>query len=133
MTNQTAPERIVTFSQGLPGFEDCRRFILVASPSLDPFRLLQGTGPTTGPSFVGIDTKQVDTPYRTSLAPADLARLDARPSDKLVWLALVAAQPDGRATVNLRAPIVINPASMQGIQVLAHDSPYTLAHPLNAA
>jgi flagellar assembly factor FliW len=133
MTNQNIPDRIVTFSQGLPGFEDCRHFILVASPSLDPFRLLQGAGATTSPSFVGIDPSLVDPEYRQALVPADLMRLEARSADKLVWLALVAPQPDGRATVNLRAPVVINPASMRGIQVLAHDSPYRLDHPLNAA
>jgi flagellar assembly factor FliW len=132
MTNQNIPERVVTFSQGLPGFEDCRNFVLVASPSLDPFRLLQGAG-AKAPSFVSIDPALVDPAYRTSLTPADLMRLEARPSDTLLWLALVAAKPDGRATVNLRAPIVINPASMRGIQVLAHDSPYELDHPLTAA
>ena len=44
MTTSTVPERIVTFTQGLPGFEATRRFVLVASPSLDPFTLLQGAG-----------------------------------------------------------------------------------------
>jgi flagellar assembly factor FliW len=133
MTTKTVPERIVTFSQGLPGFEDCRHFVLVASPSLDPFRLLQGAGPTTAPSFVAIDPTLVDPEYTQALMPADLLRLEARSADKLVWLAIVAPQPDGHATVNLRAPVVINPASMRGIQVLAHDSAYRLDHPLNAA
>ena len=131
MTGHTVPERIVTFGQGLPGFETSRRFVLVASPSLDPFTLLQGAG-KDAPSFVGIDPKQVDPAYHTPLSPADLVRLEARPTDTLLWLALVAAQPDGRATVNLRAPVVINPASMRGIQVLTPESAYRLDHPLSA-
>jgi flagellar assembly factor FliW len=131
MTTQTVPERIVTFGQGLPGFETSQRFVLVASPSLAPFTLLQGAG-IEAPSFVAIDPKQVDPAYETPLSQADLIRLEARPTDALLWLALVAAQPDGRATVNLRAPVVINPASMRGIQVLAAESAYPLAHPLSA-
>jgi flagellar assembly factor FliW len=132
MTTSHIPERIVTFSQGLPGFETTQRFVLVASPSLDPFTLLQGAG-AGAPSFVGIDPMLVDPGYKTPLTPADLMRLEARPADTLLWLALVASKPDGAATVNLRAPVVINPASMRGIQVLAHESPYPLDYPLNAA
>jgi flagellar assembly factor FliW len=129
MTAHTIPERIVTFNQGLPGFEASRRFVLVASPSLDPFTLLQGAG-VDAPSFVTIDPTLVDPSYQATLGAADRARLEARPSDTLLWLALVAAQPDGAATVNLRAPVVINPASMRGIQLLPQDSPYRLDHPL---
>jgi flagellar assembly factor FliW len=129
MTTQAIPERIVTFTQGLPGFEDSRRFVLVASPSLDPFTLLQGAG-VEAPSFVAVDPVLVESGYRMPLAHADLVRLEAGPDDSLLWLALVAAKADGSATVNLRAPVVINPASMRGIQVLAHESPYRLDHPL---
>jgi flagellar assembly factor FliW len=37
------------------------------------------------------------------------------------------------ATANLRAPLVINPASMRGIQLISLDSPYRIDHPLQAA
>lgn len=132
MTPSAIPDRIVTFGQGLPGFEAYQRFVLVASPSLDPFTLLQGAG-AEAPSFVGIDPMRVAPGYRMPLSAVDRRRLEARPGDTLLWLALVAPGPDGTATVNLRAPVVINPASMRGIQVLAHESAYRLDHPLNAA
>jgi len=35
-------------------------------------------------------------------------------------------------SVNLRAPVVINPARMVGCQVMPHDSLYPLRHPLAA-
>lgn len=129
-TGQPIPERVITFGQGIPGFEDHRRFVLMASPALDPFALLQGAG-ADAPSFVGIDPRLVDPSYQTPLGADDLARLEARGGDNLLWLALVAAQPDGTATVNLRAPVVINPASMRGIQVVPHDSSYRLNQPLS--
>jgi flagellar assembly factor FliW len=127
---QPIPERVITFGQGLPGFEEHRRFVLMASPALDPFALLQGAG-ADSPSFVGIDPRLVDPAYQTPLGHDDLARLEARDDDSLLWLVLVAAQPDGSATVNLRAPVVINPASMRGIQVVPHESPYRLDQPLS--
>jgi flagellar assembly factor FliW len=129
MSHSASAARIVTFGDGLPGFETSREFVLVASPDLDPFTLLQGAG-AEGPAFVGIDPAHVDPAYRGRLEQADFARLEARDGDPLLWLALVTAQPDGGATVNLRAPVVINPTSMRGIQVLPSESPYQLDSPL---
>ena len=125
------PHRVVTFEQGLPGFERFQRFVLVGSPSLDPFTLLQGAG-ADAPTFVGIDPHLVEASYRTPLAEPDLQRLGAGSGDPLLWLALVAPRADGTATVNLRAPVVINPTSMQGIQVLVAESPYRHDHPLSS-
>jgi flagellar assembly factor FliW len=126
-----AADRVITFTEGLPGFEASRQFVLIAAPDLDPFTMLQSTNPN-GPAFVGIDPLRVDPSYDAALPEHDRLRLGAGPADALVWFALVAAQPDGTATVNLRAPVVINPASMRGIQMLAADSPYRLDHPLRA-
>lgn len=123
-------EQTVTFVQGLPGFEASRHFVLVTAPALQPFTLLHGDG-ADAPSFVGIDPRLVEPEYRTDLGREDLARVSAEPGQTLLWLALVTAGQDGQATVNLRAPIVINPASMQGVQVLSPESPYRLDHPLS--
>ena len=63
----------------------------------------------------------------------ELTRLEARDGEALLWLSLVSTQADGQATVNLRAPIVINPRSMRGIQLVSSDAAYALDHPLLAA
>lgn len=129
MTTAESRDRVVTFADGLPGFEQCREFVLVSSPSLTPFTLVQGVD-RNGPSFVAIDPSLVDPAYLTSLGQSDLARLSAKPGDTLLWLALVSTGSDEAATVNLRAPLVVNPTSMRGIQVIAADSPYAILHPL---
>ena len=54
---------------------------------------------------------------------------DAAP---LLWLALVTVDAGQGPSVNLRAPVVINPARMVGCQVMPHDSLYPLRHPLAA-
>ena len=120
---------VITFADGLPGFEAARHFVLVASPSLNPFTLVQGVD-EGAPSFVAIEPRLVASGYDRRVDDADLARLEATGADALVWLALVTARSDGAATVNLRAPLVVNPASMRGIQLIAGDSPYPIDHPL---
>jgi flagellar assembly factor FliW len=51
----------------------------------------------------------------------------------LLWLAIVASGPDGEATANLRAPLVINPTAMRGIQLITAHSPYRVDHRLQVA
>ncbi len=123
---------VIAFSDGVPGFEACREFVLVAAPALEPFRLVQGVG-DRGPSFVTIDPRRVDAGYPAHLDAADLARLSARDGQPLLWLAIVASGPDGEATANLRAPLVINPTAMRGIQLITADSPYRVDHRLQVA
>jgi len=127
-SDPTGSGRVVTMRDGLPGFESCRRFVVMASPDLDPLVQLQGLDGSR-PSFLALDPRRVCPDYETVLSAADRQRLGASPSDVLLWLALV--QIDGaRVRVNLRAPVVINPGLMQGLQVIAADSPYLTDHEL---
>lgn len=131
-TRGAAPEGVVTFADGLPGFEACRQFIVVASEEIRPFTVVQGVD-QDAPAFVAIDPRQLDRDYQPTLDRATLARLGATGEEPLLWLALVATREDGSATANLRAPLVINPAAMRGIQVLDADSRYAIDHPLQVA
>ncbi len=123
---------VVHFSEGLPGFEACRRYIVVTTPSFDPFCALQGQGPDA-PAFVTIDPRRVVPDFPCVLDPTDRARLhlsadDGGASAPLLWLAVVTVSDTG-ATVNLRAPIVINPQAMRGVQLVpaASDQPLAFA------
>jgi flagellar assembly factor FliW len=129
----TAPiDGVVTFADGLPGFERCRQFVLIASPALQPFTVLQGVD-ADAPAFVTIDPRLVTDTFAASLDRVTLARLGARGDESLLWLSIVTAGDDGAASANLRAPLVINPASMRGVQLISLDSPYRIDHPLQAA
>ena len=129
MTTGNPADAVITFPQGLPGFEDCRQFVLLSSSELAPLHCLQGaSGPPV--SFVAIDPRWVVPDYRCELGEADRARLGDTGSGPLVWLALVTLGENEAATVNLRAPVVIDPGRMRGCQLVPHDSPYPLRHPL---
>jgi len=127
MPHRTGPG-VITFGDGLPGFEAFHQFVLVRSPSIDPFTLVKGIDPDA-PSFLALDPLQVDEHYSAPLTAPDLARLGAEAGRPLLWLALLSASADP-VTVNLRAPIVINPETMQGIQLLSAESAYPVDYPL---
>ena len=127
---------VVHFSEGLPGFEACRRYVVVTAPSFEPFCSLQGQGPNA-PAFVTIDPRRVAPDFPCILDPTDRARLhlsedDGPDSAPLLWLAIVTVTDD-RATANLRAPIVISPQTMRGVQLLPAASEQPLAFALTPA
>ena len=119
---------VVTLPEGVPGFERCRRFVLAALPAIAPFTCVQGLDDPR-PSFLAIDPALIVDGYAPALGDSDRQRLDAAAGDRLVWLSLVRTDGD-RATVNLRAPLVINPRRMLGLQFIPVESAYALDHPL---
>jgi flagellar assembly factor FliW len=122
----SSPETI-RFPHGLPGFEACRGFVLMTSEALGPVQCLKATeGPAA--SFLVIDPRRVLPEYRCALSDVDRLRLGVHDHDTLLWLSLVTIELDGTIAVNLRAPIVINPAAMVGHQVLPHDCVYPLRY-----
>jgi flagellar assembly factor FliW len=126
---ETNPKWVVTIPDGLPGFEKCRRFVLVTSPSLEPVKCLQGLEEDQ-PSFLAIDPRLAQPNYPTTLSADDRRRLEATDGEPLLWLALVTVRTDA-VLVNLRAPVVINPERMIGLQVIDPDSSHPTDHRLS--
>ena len=124
---------IVTFAHGLPGFERCRRFVLVSAPSLDPFTCLHGID-APEPSFLTLDPRRVVPGYDIPLGDGDRHRLGASGSGRapLLWLAVVHID-DTSVRANLKAPIVINAERMVGLQVMTADTAYAADHLLDGA
>ena len=119
----------ITFVDGLPGFETCRSYVIVASPAIDPFACVHGIG-DDAPAFLAIDPRQVVDGYRCELTSVDRLKLEAGAGRPLLWLAIVNGAGSEFPTVNLRAPLVINPETMRGLQVLGGDASYAVDHPL---
>jgi len=132
-TFDVGPKEQISFPSGLPGFEACRKFVLLSSEELGVFQCLRSIdGPTA--SFVVVDPRRVLPSYRTILSQADHVRLGSSPdgTTTLLWLAIVTLEDaTGQAHVNLRAPIVINPQMMVGYQLMPSNSLYPLRHPLS--
>lgn len=126
---QATEQDVIQIAGGVPAFESCTRYVLVGGPDMQPFTCLQGLD-APAPSFLVLDPRLVVSDYAISLSALDSRRLDARPNDALLWLAVVRVSDDADVTVNLRAPIVVNPRRMVAIQVLPHESPYHHDHPL---
>ena len=117
---------VVVFPHGLPGFEECKSFVVFTAAAA-PFQWLTSVeGPPA--SFLTVDPQVVLPTFRYSLSAVDLSRLKATDETPLLWLAIVLVETDGTVTANLRAPIVINPAAMVAHQLMPQDCLYPLRH-----
>jgi flagellar assembly factor FliW len=123
---------IIRFPEGLPGFEACHGFVLMAASDGVPVQRLESVdGPEA--RFLTIDPRYVLPTYRFELGDHDRRRLQANAATPLLWLSMVTLEADGAITVNLRAPVVINPEEMIGFQVMPYECLYPLRHVLAPA
>jgi flagellar assembly factor FliW len=118
---------VIRFPAGLPGFENCREFVLLSGAGHLQCLYAVSGGPA---AFLAVDPRRVLAGYRCRLSADDRARLNAGEGSLLLWLALLSVGPEGQLQANLRAPIVIDPASMRGFQIAPHQAVYPLRYPL---
>jgi flagellar assembly factor FliW len=119
------PADVMTFPDGLPGYEGWRQFVLIDLPEMAPLRVLHSVN-ASEPCFLVVDPRTVLASYRSHLGAADRLRLGAKDDSSLLWLAIVSVRDDGEVAVNLRAPIVIDASRMVGRQVMPNDCVYPL-------
>ena len=103
--------------------------MLLSSIDAAPLQCLTSVdGPPA--SFLALDPRIVLPDYRCALSASDTERLQAGADDALLWLVLLTINDRGATFANLRAPVVVHPASMVGYQVVPQDSLYPLRHPV---
>ena len=125
----TAAPHTIRFPRGLPGFEGCRSFVLMSPEGDGPLQYLKCVdGPRA--SFLVIDPRRVDPTFRCELGAPDRLALGLKDDTTALWLCLVTVEEDGTMAVNLRAPLVIDPARMTGQQIIPHQSTRPLRHVL---
>lgn len=133
-TQQIDPSSLITFPQGLLGFEDCTRFKLFhQEDSKAPVVHWLQSVERPEIMFSVADPRVMGVDYHFELSEEEMALLQATPSSELlVMLLLYKADPaladePGPATnqnVNaaLRSPLVLNLRSQLGLQKSLYDA-----------
>ncbi|NLJ34412.1 MAG: flagellar assembly protein FliW [Firmicutes bacterium] len=112
---------IITFPKGIPGFEDCHRFVLLQRPHEAPLAWLQGVDMPQLALAVAQPTRFL-TSYNPHFPPEELAPLDLEVKDAaLIYIILVLSPELEKITANLQAPIVINREKKLGVQAFLGD------------
>jgi len=130
---EIAQDKIITFDDGLPGFPQLHRFVILEMEDIKPFHYLQALPDDDTPpiALYLINPFLVDPSYEFRLTDSDMEALKSKNSTEMTIYAIATIPSDPReATLNLMAPIVINERGHRGRQIILHDSKYSVRHPL---
>ncbi|MCC6628067.1 MAG: flagellar assembly protein FliW [Chloroflexi bacterium] len=130
-TRTVSDDAVISFPLGLVGCAHWRRFVLLFDDHTPSLHLLSCLDELGVQLFVA-DPHQIVPAYRAEVSPGDLRAIGLlRPDDALVLCILTAHPVPPYVTANLLGPLVINPATRLGVQLVQLDSPYTTRHPLS--
>jgi len=117
-------ERVLVFPDGLIGFREARRFVLLDSARADsPFRCLVSVDfPELG--FVVCDPTGLWPGYAADLPPP----ASGESADRAVLAIVTVPQDPSAMTVNLLAPLVFDGGARTGRQVVLESERYSTRH-----
>jgi flagellar assembly factor FliW len=125
-------DNILHLPLGLLGFERIKRYVLLENPHEAPFRWLQVLDDPSL-AFLVLPPTLIFPDYAPDLATADVEFLELSCPEDAMLFNIVTLRSKNRATVNLKAPIVVNHCSLVGKQVVpVNAARYALEQPLPA-
>lgn len=125
--------RIITFTEGILGFPDNLRYVLLERDTGSPFKWLQSLD-NGELAFVLVDPLCFLPDYRVEISKEDAEALGISNPETTAVLCIVTIGEGGASvTANLLGPIVINPHTMRARQVVLMDAQYSVQYDLLAA
>jgi flagellar assembly factor FliW len=123
-------DEIYHFPQGLPGFEELRRFVLLVPDPEMPLSFLQSVD-DGNISFIMTNPFLYEPSYEFDIPEEDQAMLEIQDErDVAVWVILSVQGRLEDATMNLLAPVVMNVRNRMGKQIVLQGSAYKTKHRL---
>ncbi len=116
---------IFDFVEPIIGYDELKRYVLVEHSENSAFKWLQSIEepslafPVTSPAFFDID-------YQFEIPTEKAEKINLTSVESLISLNIVTIPSSNprKATINLLAPIIINAANKQGMQLILSNSNY---------
>jgi flagellar assembly factor FliW len=129
---ELADDDIIQFPEGLLGFNDLRRFVLLDDPNDEIFAWLQSCE-DGGIAFPVLEPELFSSNYVVGLTKGDLEALSLKSVEESRSFAIITIPQDPtQMTANLKAPIVINLKSRTARQCVLQDNNLAIREPIFA-
>lgn len=130
-TFEITDEQVLMFPSGLLGFPDHRRYVMLDHDTEAPFQWLQSLD-EPALAFVILDPDLfLGEEYQVEISDDTLAEIQATRGESLsvAVILTIPSEDPSRITANLRGPLVMNPRTRLGKQVVLPRE-YPTRHPL---
>lgn len=127
---EISPEDTLEFAEGLLGFGELRRFVLLDDPNDEIFAWLQSCE-NGEVAFPVLEPELFASQYAVELSKSDLEslKLDHVQAGRLLTIITIPADPT-QMTANMKAPIVINPTNRLARQCILQDNSLQIREPI---
>lgn len=129
---QCQEEDLILFPEGILGFADLRKFVLLDDPSDEIFAWLQSCE-IPQIAFPVLEPELFTTGYQLNLTRHDLESLELKAPTGIRSFAIITVPEDAtQMTANLKAPIVINIEKRSARQIVLQDNHLAIREPIFA-
>lgn len=128
-------EKILHFQNGLFGFEEYKDYTILydIDAGEEPFFSWLQCVTEKSLAFPVVNPQKVKADYDPVVEDALLEPLgELAPEDLVVLLLATVPQNVKKASANLKAPLIINAGTRQGIQIIVENADYPVKYPLIA-
>ncbi|WP_413576914.1 flagellar assembly protein FliW [Bdellovibrio sp. HCB290] len=123
-------EDVLTFPEGLLGFADLRKFVLLDDPSDEIFAWLQSCE-SAQIAFPVLEPELFAPAYKANLTKGDMEAIKLTANDKPRFFSIVTIPDDPtQMTANLKAPVVINVTERIARQCVLQDNNLAIREPI---
>ncbi|MCL6630936.1 MAG: flagellar assembly protein FliW [Armatimonadetes bacterium] len=127
-TIEVSEQSILHMADGMIGFEDYKRYVILEEKPDTPFKWLQAVD-NPALAFVVINPMDFVADYEIDLDQEQTEALDLRdPCEAGVLTTVTISKDNGLVTTNLLGPIVINSRTLQGRQIVLQSEKYGIKH-----
>lgn len=123
------PAAVLTFPEGLIGFENLREFVVMPNEKEGPLFWIQSVEDPQV-ALVLTDPTNFFLDYKVAPEAQERDKLGIDQDAACFSLVVVTVHPDRKITLNLAAPILFAPSSNKALQVILENSGYDIQTPL---
>lgn len=121
-------KEILFFPEGLLGFAEMKRYVFIEETAYAPFLWMQSLE-DPHLCFVVVNPLEFLASYQIDVKPVEIQSLELNDLNQARILSIVVVREDpALITANLQGPLIINPATCQGKQVVLLTDRYHTRH-----